>query len=984
MEDAEKTREQLIEELKSLRRRLAKGEGSESGRAEEQMRQREEEYRELVEHADSSILSDRKRVEEALKDGEQQMEDIIQGFPIPAFVIGKDHRVIHWNRALEEVSGIRASAVVGTLQHWRAFYREERPCLADLLVDEDWETIAHWYPERVNKSKGGDAVFEATQFFPGLGEEGKWLRFTAAPIRNARGRVAGAIETLEDVTDRKQAEEDLKESENRYRAIFENTGTVTLIVEEDTTISFANAEFEKLTGYPREEVENKRSWTEFVAKEDLARMMNQHRLRRADADAARNQYEFRLVDRQGGTKDVLLTVGMIADTQRSVASLLDITERKRAEEALRESQQQLANIIDFLPDATLVIDREGKVIAWNRAMEEMTGVKAAAVMGKGNYEYALPFYGERRPILIDLVLKPHEETAARYVSIERKEDVLAGEAYMPALGGGQTYLFGTASVLRNSKGQVVGAIESIRDITERRRVEESLTRAEEKYRGIFENALEGIYQVTVDGRILNCNPALAQILGYDSPDELTSTVTDLAQQLYVHPERRAELLRLIEERGEAKGFEAQFYRKDGTVAWVAVNARAVRDENGRIVCLEGILQDTTERKAMEARLFQSQKMEAVGTLAGGIAHDFNNMLAAIIGYTEIAKGKLEQAELRPYLDQVLAAGDRAKNLVTQILAFSRKAEKEVKPVDISPLLADALKLLRATLPSTIEIRPEITPRVGEVLADPIQLHQVIMNLCTNAAHAMRDKGGVIGIDLGRTEIKPEMMPLYPDLKPGPYVMLRVSDTGTGIAPEIIGKIFDPFFTTKKRGEGTGLGLSVVYGIIKECGGTVAVQSDAGRGSTFSIYLPAIEHGGELAEEPVGTIPRGRERLIFIDDEETLVRMGREMLEELGYEVVVTTSSAEALEIFRAHPDRYDLVLTDMTMPGLTGKELAVELLAIRPELPIILCTGYSEIISEEEAKSMGIREFAMKPLNLRTIAELIRKALGDRNRSHER
>lgn len=514
-----------------------------------------------------------------------------------------------------------------------------------------------------------------------------------------------------------------------------------------------------------------------------------------------------------------------------------------------------------------------------------------------------------------------------------------------------------------------------KEISERKEAEEALARAEAQYRSIFENALEGIYQVTAEGRILSCNPALAHILGYGSTDELMNSVTDITHQLYVNPERRSELLQLIEERDEAKQFEAQFYRKDKSVAWVAINVRAVRDERGEIACLEGILQDITERKAMESRLLQSHKMEAVGNLAGGIAHDFNNILAAIIGYAEITKGKLQQKELHPYLDQVLKASDRAKNLVTQILAFSRKADKEIKPVDISSLTMETLKLLRATIPSTIDIRKKISPSVGEVLADPVQLHQVIMNLCTNAAHAMREKGGILEVGLDSTEITPQMLPLFPDVKPGPYVKLSVDDTGAGISSEIMSKIFDPFFTTKKRGEGTGLGLSVVYGIVKECGGTVTVQSEPGRGSSFTIFLPAIERGAELARESSRPVPGGRERILFTDDEEILVEMGREMLEGLGYEVTTATSSARALEIFRAQPDRFDLVITDMTMPGMTGKELAGELLGIRPDIPIILCTGFSEIITEEEAKSMGIRKFAIKPLNLRSIADLIRAVL---------
>ena len=321
---------------------------------------------------------------------------------------------------------------------------------------------------------------------------------------------------------------------------------------------------------------------------------------------------------------------------RMIGISWDIAELKQAEEALKESKQQLADIINFLPDATLVIDREGKVIAWNRAIEEMTGIAAADMLGKGNYEYALPFYGERRPILIDLVLKPQEEIETNYTIIERRRTVLVGEAYVPALRGNKAHLLGTASILRDSQGNVVGAIESIRDITERKRVEDALARAEAKYRGIFENALEGIYQTTVAGRFISCNPTLARILGYDSPEELLDTVTDIAQQLYVKPEQRGELLRLLDERGTAKKFEVQFFRKDKSVAWVVLNIRGVRDESGKLAYLEGIAQDVTESRALESQLRQAQKIEAIGTLAGGIAHDFNNILGIIMGYAEIA------------------------------------------------------------------------------------------------------------------------------------------------------------------------------------------------------------------------------------------------------------------------------------------------------------------------------------------------------------
>jgi PAS domain S-box-containing protein len=634
------------------------------------------------------------------------------------------------------------------------------------------------------------------------------------------------------------------------------------------------------------------------------------------------------------------------------------------------------DIINFLPDATLVIDNGGTVIAWNRAIEDMTGVKAEDMLGKGNYEYALPFYGVRRPVLIDLVLKPQKEIEEKYLTVERRDGILIGESHVPVLKGKEAFLLGTAGALRNSKGDIVGSIMTIRDTTEKRRVEEALVQAEGKYRSIYENAIEGIFQTTRKGRIISANPAFARMLGYDSPEDVMSMITDLSADLYVTPERRKELLRSLEERKVLSNFEVEYFRKDKSRAWFALNVRLVRDQNGKIINYEGTLQDISERKLMEARLRQSQKIEAIGTLAGGIAHDFNNILAAIIGYTEMAQDNSRPEKQRYYLEQVLHASDRAKKLVSQILAFSRQADKEIKPIDVSALVKEALKLIRATLPSTIEIRGNIAGDVDAVLADPTQIHQIMMNLCTNAAHAMREKGGILEVGLANAVITSDMLPLYQDLKAGPYVKFTVSDTGSGMEPEVMDRIFDPFFTTKKRGEGTGLGLSVVYGIVKEYGGVVTVQSKPGAGSTFVIYLPVAAQAEKLKkEEPVDIIPRGSERVLFIDDESVLAEIGKDILEELGYSVIATSSSTKALEIFYAQPDGIDLVITDMTMPAMTGADIAKEILKIRPDIPIILCTGFSEVITEGEAKRMGIQEFLMKPLTLRDIATAARKVL---------
>jgi len=385
-----------------------------------------------------------------------------------------------------------------------------------------------------------------------------------------------------------------------------------------------------------------------------------------------------------------------------------------------------------------------------------------------------------------------------------------------------------------------------------------------------------------------------------------------------------------------------------------------------------------ERLALEEQLHQTQKMEAIGALAGGIAHDFNNILTAISGYAELANLETpEGSKAKDNLRQSIKATHRARDLVQQILAFSRQSKQERKPLDIRPIIKEVLKLLRASLPSTIEIRQNMEGDLGVIEADPTQIHQVLMNLCTNAAQAMSDDGGVLEVSLTKFDMDRGTLAFYPDLEPGPYLKLRVSDTGHGMPPEILQRIFDPYFTTKEPGKGTGLGLTVVHGIVKSHGGAIGVASEPGKGTSFDVYLPRVD----IVIRPVEVerleppLLGGRERVLFVDDEKAIVEIGQKMLERLGYEVVGRTSSVEALELFRAKPESFDLVITDLTMPNMTGDKLAQELLNLRPDTPIILCTGFSERITEEKAKSLGIREFIMKPLVMKDLAKVMRRVL---------
>ncbi|MBN2124701.1 MAG: CHASE2 domain-containing protein [Deltaproteobacteria bacterium] len=402
--------------------------------------------------------------------------------------------------------------------------------------------------------------------------------------------------------------------------------------------------------------------------------------------------------------------------------------------------------------------------------------------------------------------------------------------------------------------------------------------------------------------------------------------------------------------------------------------------NGQWVGMVQVVRDVTQRieseriqKTLQSQLIQAQKMEAIGALAGGIAHDFNNVLGAMLGFTELADLELPEGNpAKRKLSEVLKGGERAKKLIQHILAFSQGAEQEMVRVPVAPIIKEALNLLRSAIPTTIEIRQEIYSG-GRILGDPTQIHQIVMNLCTNAYHAMRDEGGLLRIALHDEMIGPRLD--IRGLAPGAYIRLSVEDTGHGMSPDIMERIFEPYFTTKEKGEGTGLGLSVVHGIVTNHKGHIRVRSEPGKGTQFDIFFPRIDGEGDRKEEETEPLPTGTERILLVDDEKVLLNIGRQMLQRLGYEVSTEESSLAALKTFRTDPHRFDLVITDMNMPGMTGERLALEMMGIRCDIPVILCTGFSEPMSEEKAQLLGIREFVMKPLVMRKLAQTVRRIL---------
>ncbi len=645
------------------------------------------------------------------------------------------------------------------------------------------------------------------------------------------------------------------------------------------------------------------------------------------------------------------------ETIGAVGIALDITQSALAQRQLLESEALFRTAFHTNPDS-ININRmkDGIFIDINDSFTQLTGYSQDEVMGKTSRDINIWSDRKDRDKVVSILTQN-----GRVNNIEARFRLKDGQLKTGLMSAAVIQLHGESHILSVT-----------RNIEDRKQVEQKLRETEERFRLAFDHAAIGRAIARPAGPFIQVNASFATILGMNRKKLLTRTWQDIIHPDFVD-ETKLLVNRLVRDEKHAMNLELKMLHKQGYGIWTRLNCVLVRSDNGKPLYLVGDIKDITDTKEMELRLIQAQKMEAIGSLAGGIEHDFNNILSPIIGYAELLLSELpERSEAHEKIRQIYTAG----NLLHQILTFSHSSDSEIKPLIIKSILKEVIQLMRSTIPVTIEINHTIDPKCAMVMADPIQIHQLAMNLINNAYHAMKATGGKMEIRLENIMIEAGD-PVGLSLSPGNYVCLTVTDTGHGMDSETLSKIFVPYFTTKERGEGTGLGLAVVHGIVKKFNGEIKVDSKVGQGSRFRIYLPGIV--AEPQDHASGNevvLAGGNEHILIVDDEQMLVELEQSMLKQLGYRITTRTNSAEALKAFRNAPHEYDLVITDMTMPKLTGLALSHELKQIRKDIKIILCTGFSEQVDKDTIGQYHIDGFVMKPVIISELSAAVRDVLG--------
>ena len=906
-------------------------------------------------------ITERKRIEETLRRSEEHFRTLTENSSDIILVVDKKGIITDVSPSIERVMGYKPGELIGESGfNFIALADLPRAVLdfgkAVLITDS---IVPNAF--RVRHKDGSERILEGV---------GRSLFDNPA--------VAGFVMNARDVTERKRIEEVLQESEEKYRLLVQNAN-VGILVLQDGLIRFANPRALSFSGYSEEDLASQ-PFLERIHPDDRENMVERYRQRIA---GKRDQavYVFRFLDREGRTRWVEInSIPITWKGKLAVLSFLnDIEERRKAEEALRASEVMSRAVLEHSPVGISVRDQTGALLQVNEAWKKIWAISDAEIQENEKWS-AGRSWKERCPYLgdsaqdLDRLFTPEGGVSILYLPELKIPEPRPGAANWISM-----YLY----ALRNQAGQVEKVVTLTQDISERKRAEQAVKESETKYRGIVDHSLLGFY--ITQGHIMRfCNQRLAEIFGYERPEELLG----IHIQELVAPESWEAVDTQVQRResGELDTVRYEFKgkRRDGALIDLEVLGGRILYEGKPAI--QGSMIEITERKLLEAEFLQAQKMEAVGRLAGGVAHDFNNLLTSIMGYTDLLAKKLTEDDpsgpLRRYADNILSAANRAANLTQQLLSLSRRHAVQMLVLDLNGVVAEFERMLRRVIGEDIELTIHSEGTLGRVKADPIQIEQVLMNLAVNARDAMPG-GGKLSIETKNVVLDKSYARRRREVAPGPYVMIAVSDTGHGMDAEVQSHLFEPFFTTKEKGKGTGLGLSTAYGIVKQTGGHIEVESAPGKGSAFKIYLPGTEEPPALLSSPQpqppgpveAELPRGVETVLLAEDEETVRSLAREVLRGAGYTVLEAGDGEEALRVAGSHPGPIHLLLTDVIMPRLGGPELARRLQPLRPDMRILFMSGYTDGDISSYGGLGTETSLLQKPFQPIVLARRVRKVL---------
>jgi two-component system, cell cycle sensor histidine kinase and response regulator CckA len=892
-------------------------------------------------------ITDRKKAEEALRQSEERFRKLFEQAPMGMGIVGSDGRFHAANFRLCQMLGYTQDELTkltfGDITHPDHFVQDIEPIRRLYAGD-----IPYYQVQKRYLSKDGDII---------------WGNLSVAIIRDPQGKALYTLPMIEDITERKKVEGALRESESKYKELVDNANSVIIRWKRDGTITFFNEYAQAFFGYSADEAVGKHVSILVPERDstgsDLSTLVQ-------DIVDYPDRYVNNInenVCHDGRRVWMTWTNKPIFDDEGQVVEILavgsDITDRKMAEQELLASETRYRRLFEAAKDGILILDAgTGQIVDVNPFLAELLGYSRDKMLGKKLWEIGL--------------FEDTSRSQALFAELQGKEYVRYEDLPLQTLRGEVMDVEFVSNVYLVDGTKVIQC--NIRDITERRRTEKALRDSERKYRTLFEDSIDALYLTMAGGTLIDANQAFLDLLGYEKEEMVGHSVL----KTYADPADRQRYYQAIGSKGFIRDYPLRLVRKDGREIDCLVSSRIEHDKDGSILISRGLIRDITEQRNLQRQLLQAQKMEAIGTLAGGIAHDFNNLLQVVLGYSELLLTEKREDD-REYADlqKIFHAAKNGADLVQRLLMFSRKSEPKFAPMNLKKLIVQVEKLLRRTIPRMVDIHLDLSADLPEIYADSSQMEQVLMNLAVNARDAIPDLGKLT-VKTSTVTLDEEYCRLQLEASPGEYVLLEVTDTGHGMDKATAEHIFEPFFTTKEMGRGTGLGLAMVHGIVKQHNGHITVYSEVGKGTTFRVYLPAIEAEVETHVETTCIMPAlGTETVLLVDDEEFVKELGQRLLARSGYTVLTATNGEEALDLYVRMKDQIHLVILDLIMPTMGGRDCLKRLLEIDPQAKVLIASGYSADASTKECVDLGAKGFLAKPFRFKELMGQVRKVLDE-------